>query len=241
MSDDKHTSTATIPDSVTVAATTSEVCAAAERLRCLLDAPPATEIRPGTACLAIYAAAGRVRDARDAETSSLAVAHAIAVGDVRRAVLDEMPDASDGAKAAALGRMVYEGLHVLDEEVLPGLRAAVLSERWRQWLHEFSDNACYQHELARAIAASVIESAGESALCHAMQVRAGDGFTWRLDGAEIIRTQRCRRHDEFCCLTCPQEPAASIAPIGPRLAAFRAVPRAPGVSGQTGRRRGRGR
>jgi hypothetical protein len=59
----------------------------------------------------------------------------------------------------------------------------------------------------------VIWLAGERALSRAMTVRAGYEFMWHQDPDEIIRTQRCSSHNVFCCLACPDEPTAPIAPI----------------------------
>lgn len=108
MSDENHTTT--VSDSAKAAATITEMYAAAARLRAFLDAPPATAGRSGVAFTTICLEACRVRDAVDAGTSSMAVAHTGAVGDVRRNALGEAADDSDSAIADALGRMVYEDL-----------------------------------------------------------------------------------------------------------------------------------
>ena len=211
MSDDNHTTT--IPDSADAAATIREMYAAAARLRAFLDAPPAAAGRSGVAFLEIYAGAGRVRDARDAGMSSLAAVIAVAVGDVRRAALHEASDDSDGVTNDVLRRMVREALNVLDEEAMPGLRAAALAGRWHRWLRELSHDAACDHEFARAIAANVIVSAGEPALYDAMAGRTGGAFTWQLAADDIIRAQHCARHNEYCCLSCPDDPAAPIPQI----------------------------
>lgn len=161
---------------------------------------------PGAVFNEICVAAGRVRDARDNGSTSLAVAHAVAVGDVRRAASDSARDDSDSATSDALRRLVRESLHVLGAEVLRDLRAAVLAGRCRRWLRELSHDARCAGELERAIAASAIASAGESVLYDAMAIRAGVAFTWQLDPDEIVRTQRCCAHNVFCCLACPDEP-----------------------------------
>jgi hypothetical protein len=211
MFDDKHTTT--IPASADAAATIREMYAAAARLRAFLDAPPAAADWSGVAFLEIYAGACRVRDAVDADTSSQAAAIVVAVGEVRRATLHEASDDSDGVTNDALRRMVREALNVLDEEVLPGLRAAVLAARWRRWLRELHHDATCHDEIARAIAANVIVSAGEPALYDAMAVRTGGAFTWQLAADDIILAQRCARHNEYCCLSCPDDPAAPIPQI----------------------------
>lgn len=212
MSDDNHIPTATILHNAVVAATIIEVHGATERLR---DTRMSRKSRTGVAFSAIYAGSWRMREAWQAAASNLAAVQAIAVGEVRRATLDEAPDDSDSAIAEALRRMVREALNVLDEEILHELRAAVLAGRERRWLRELSHDARCHHEFARAIAASVIVSAGESALYDAMAVRTGGAFTWQLAADDIIRAQRCARHDEFCCLSCPDDPTAPIPQIPP--------------------------
>lgn len=46
-----------------------------------------------------------------------------------------------------------------------------------------------------------------------MAGRTGGAFTWQLAADDIIRAQRCARDNEYCCLSCPDDPAAPIPQI----------------------------
>ena len=191
MFNDKHTNPTTIMDAP------AAIQAASERLRCALDEH------------ARAMPAGSMADRTDR-----AMALWSATREVQQAALNAAADDSDGAICNARRRMVREALHVLGPDALRGLRIAVLDRgRWREWLHELSDDALERGELERAIAAEAIWLAGEGTLSRAMTVRAGCEFMWHQDPDEIIRTQRCSSHNVFCCPACPDEPTAPIAPI----------------------------
>lgn len=148
----------------------------------------------------------------------LAQLHAAAVDEAALAIATDDMD-SEIAEAEAARRMVYEALHVLNEDVVAGLRAAALAGRLRPWLHELSDEALRVREFAWAIAASLMATTDETALHEAMAIRGGTGFTWHSDPDEIVRTQTCSRHNAFCCLACPDEPDEPTAQVVPITAA----------------------
>jgi len=69
------------------------------------------------------------------------------------------------------------------------MRAAVLAGDCERSLGELADQAMRDREFARAIAASVIASAGEDVLRDVTMVTAGPGFTWDLEPEEIVEGQ----------------------------------------------------
>ena len=135
---------------------------------------------------------------------------AVAVENVRRAALLAARGGGDALIAATPRRIAREALHSLDEEIIRGLRTAVLDGRCEEWLRELADKAMRDREFARAIAASLIASTGEYTLGDAMMVTAGPGFAWDADLDEVVEGQRCHRHDVFCCLACTDETLAQV-------------------------------
>ena len=126
----------------------------------------------------------------EARPDGRAAALAVAVGNVRRAVLGAVHGGGQRLIAATPRRMAREAVHALDEALVGGLRTAVLEGRCEAWLRELADQAMRDREFARAIAASVIASAGECVLRDAMMVTAGPGFTWDLGPDHRARTLR---------------------------------------------------
>ena len=170
----------------------------------------AAERRSGSVFIAIHVEAGRLRDVATARPGGWGSPLAAAVGNVRHAALGAVRGGGDRAIAATPQRMVREALHALDEDVVSDVRAAVLDGHCEEWLREFADQAMRDGEFARAIAASVIASAGERVLRDAMMVTAGPGFSWDLEPEEIVDRERCGRHDVFCCLACTDETLAPV-------------------------------
>ncbi len=170
----------------------------------------AAERRSGAVFIALHVEAARLRDIVYARPDVWLDALVVAVENVRRAALLAARGGGDALIAATPRRMAREALHSLDEEVVRGLRTAVLEGRCGEWLRELADNAMRDREFARAIAASLIASTGEYTLGDAMTVTAGPRFAWDADLDEIVDGQRCRRHDVFCCLACTDE---TIAPM----------------------------
>jgi hypothetical protein len=171
---------------------------------------------PARAPTVIHAAAERLRCTLDAEPTGAgarAMAGVRAAREVYDSALNRAPDDSDAAIADALRRMVREALHVLGADALRELRAATLAGRQVRRLREMSCDAMQHGSLAPAIAADVIAAAGPAALVDALTVRAGIDVHWHDDVDELIRTQHCSRHNVFCCPDCPDEPDPPIAPV----------------------------
>ena len=170
----------------------------------------AAERRSGSVFIAIHVEAGRLREVVDARPDGWAAALAVAVSNVRWAALGAVRGGGVLAIAATPRRMVREALHALDEDIVGDVRAAALDGHCEAWLRDLANQAMGDREFARAIAASVIASAGERMLRDAMTVTAGPGFSWDLELEEIVERERCGRHDVFCCLACTDETLAPV-------------------------------
>ena len=170
----------------------------------------AADRRSGAVFIAIHVEAGRLRGIVAARPGGWGSPLAAAVGNVRHAALCAVRAGGDHATAATPRRMVREALHALDEDIVGNVRAAVLDGHCQAWLRDLADQAMGDREFVRAIAASVIASAGERVLRDAMMVTAGPGFSWDLEPEEIVDRERCGRHDVFCCLACTDETVAPV-------------------------------
>jgi len=229
MSDEHHTTTATIPDRA--AARTSEVHAAAERLRATLDtisrratgdasdtgAPtPDTQdealidiydwaldgwFEAPQSTLTAYWLQRLVDNTRLPIATTRAAAVVIAAREAHDAALAAAVDDSNSAQDAALRRMVLKALHVLGPDALRDLCATVPSGHHVQRLLEISCEAMRAGDLERVIAALAIPMAGM--LSDAVARGTGRAGVWRRDPDELIAMQRCSRHNVFCCLQCP--------------------------------------